>query len=105
MVLWKARALLAGGALAAAALGLWGVYAAGHANGRAQVQAEWDRAKAGAQSKQSEQVANAADEFARQVEVIRTVYRDRVKEVKVYVPEANSCPADDTFIRLFNCTR
>jgi hypothetical protein len=46
-------------------------------------------------------VEKSAEAYVETVEVIKTVYRDRIKEVKVYVP-TGTCPADSDFVRVFN---
>ena len=95
-------AVLAAGLSVMMVLGVAGIYFAGRAAGAESVQRQWDLAKAEAQALVDAQVAGALDAHVHEVEVIRTVYRDRIKEVKVYVPSDNSCPADAEFVRLFN---
>lgn len=83
-----------------------GIHYYGITKGRAEVHAEWDKAKAEAQATQEAQTDAAVETLVQEVEVIKTVYRDRIKEVKVYVPSpATTCPADPDFVRLFNATR
>jgi type VI protein secretion system component VasK len=85
---------------------LWGIYEAGQASGRAEVTAAWDKAKAQAQAAQDAKTDKAAEVLVQEVEVVRTLYRDRIKEVTTYVPTpGTSCPADAEFVRLFNAAR
>lgn len=71
--------------------------------GRAEVQAQWDRAKVEAQAKQVEQNTAATKEVIVTETVIETKYKDRIKEVIRYVPTpGTTCPADPDFVRLFN---
>ena len=85
---------------------VWGVHYYGITKGRAAVLAEWDKAKADAKAIQDAQADAAVETLVQEVEVIKTVYRDRIKEVKVYVPSpTTACPADPDFVRLFNADR
>jgi type VI protein secretion system component VasK len=100
------RWAIAGAVLLALIGALWGIYAAGQSSGRAQVSAAWDKAKAEAQAAQDAKTDKAAEVLVQEVEVVRTVYRDRIKEVKTYVPTpGTACPADPQFVRLFNAAR
>lgn len=73
--------------------------------GREEVRAEWKKASAQAQTEQDQKTDAAEKTLTVEVEVVRTVYRDRTKEVIKYVPApATHCPADDEFVRLFNGT-
>ena len=97
------RWAIAGGVLLALLLALWGLHRHGVNTGRAEVRAEWDQAKASAEAAQEQRTEQAAETLVQEVEVIRTVYRDRTKEVIKYVPSpATVCPADAEFVRLFN---
>jgi hypothetical protein len=99
------RLVVALGALAALAGLLAAAHSLGVKAGRAEVQARWDLASAEARARAAERVDKAEAGYVQEVEVVKTVYRDRIKEVKVYVPTAGSCPADDDFVRLFNAAR
>jgi type VI protein secretion system component VasK len=100
------RWAIAGAVLLALIAALWGIYEAGQASGRAEVTAAWDKAKAEAQAAQDAKTDKAAEVLVQEVEVVRTVYRDRIKEVKTYVPTpGTACPADPQFVRLFNAAR
>ena len=71
--------------------------------GRAEVQARWDAAVADAKAAQQTKNTKATAAVATEVEVVRTVYKDRIKEVTRYVPNPDThCPADDDFVRMFN---
>jgi hypothetical protein len=108
----KLWALLA--ALALVGLAIWGaitwhdnkvdaIYTGGLEAGRKEVQAQWDKAVDEAKATQAAQNEEATTTAAVEVEVIRTVFRDRIKEVTRYVPNPDThCPADDDFVRLFN---
>jgi hypothetical protein len=73
--------------------------------GQADVQARWDVARQQAQAEQDKRTSAAESALVEEVEVVRTVYRDRIKEVTKYVPAPGSqCPADPEFVRLFNAT-
>lgn len=97
------RWAIAGGVLLALLLALWALHQHGVNAGREEVRAEWDKAKQTAQAVQDQRTELAADTLVQEVEVIRTVYRDRTKEVIKYVPNpATVCPADSDFVRLFN---
>lgn len=85
--------------------GLWGLHRHGVNTGRADIQAQWDAAKAEAQATQDAQTETAAATLTEEVEAIRTVYKDRTKEVIRYVPTTPHCPSDPDFIRLFNAAR
>jgi len=101
-------------ALAVVAAAIWGVLSwhegkvtAAHerdlAAGRAEVQERWDKAVDDAKTAQADANTKATDQVATEVEVIRTVYRDRIKEVIKYVPSPDTdCPADADFVRMFN---
>lgn len=94
------------GLVAAFVATLWAAHQAGRADGQAEVQARWDKARLEAQDKQDKQVDQATETLVQEVEVIKTVYRDRMKEVVKYVPSPGAnCPADPDFVRLFNATR
>jgi len=90
--------------LAAIVGGLYAVHRPGYNSGKESLQAEWDKEKADAQSVQDTQTDIADADLTKEVEVIRTVYRDRVKEVTRYVP-TGTCPADADFVSLFNASR
>lgn len=62
------------------------IHYAGVETGRTEVQAKWDKAVAEAEGKQAEQSAKATDKYIEEREVVRVVYRDRIKEIKTYVP-------------------
>ncbi len=97
------RWALAGAVLLALIGALWGIHAAGVSTGRAEVQAQWDRAKVEAQAKQAEQNTAATKEVIVTETVIETKYKDRIKEVIKYVPTpGTTCPADPDFVRMFN---
>lgn len=71
--------------------------------GQAEVQARWDLAVANAARLQGEQNADATDEFVTEREVVRVEYRDRIKEIKTYVPNPDThCPADAGFLQRYN---
>jgi len=92
-----------GAVLLALLAALWGIHRHGYSAGAAAIRAEWDQAKATAQATQDAKTEKAAEALVQEVEVIRTVYRDRTKEVIKYVPApATVCPADADFVRLFN---
>lgn len=79
------------------------VHSAGVDAGRAEVQGQWDEAVAEAKEKQAEQSAEATDKYIEEREVVRVVYRDRIKEIKTYVPSpGTSCPADSGFLQRYN---
>jgi hypothetical protein len=79
------------------------VYDSGVAAGRTEVQAQWDQATKEATEAQAAQNTAATSATATEVEVVRTVFRDRIKEVTRYVPNPDThCPADPEFVRLFN---
>ena len=79
------------------------VYDSGVAFGRTEVQAQWDQATKEATEAQAAQNTAATSATATEVEVVRTVYQDRIKEVTRYVPNPDThCPADPEFVRLFN---
>jgi len=100
------RWAVAGAVLLALLAAIWGIHYYGITKGRAEVRAEWDKAKADAQAIQDAKTDAAVETLVQEVEVIKTVYRDRIKEVKVYVPNPNTvCPADPDFVRLFNAAR
>ena len=100
------RWAIAGAVLLALIAALIGIHAAGAASGRAEVRAEWEKAKAEAQANQDAKTDRAEQVLVQEVEVVRTVYRDRIKEVNVYVPTpGTTCPADAEFVRLFNAAR
>lgn len=95
-------AILAGVLLALIAA-LWGIHAHGVGQGRAEIQARWETAKAQATAAQAAQVEAAEKTLIQEVEVIRTVYRDRIKKVIEYAPTPGTqCPADPDFVRLYN---
>jgi len=97
------RWAIAGAVLLALLAALWGLHRHGYNAGAADVRAEWEEAKAAAQAVQDARTEQAAETLVQEVEVIRTVYRDRTKEVIKYVPApATVCPADAEFVRLFN---
>ena len=86
--------------------GLAGLHRHGVNAGRKEVRDEWAQALEEAQSIQDAQADAAAQVLTEEVEVIRTVFKDRIKEVTKYVPTAGTqCPADPDFVRLFNATR
>lgn len=100
--------LAAGAALSAGAM-LWhgwqvdGVHDAAFKAGQAQVQTRWDKAVEDAKNAQAQQNEAATKTVIQEVEVVRTVYRDRIKEVNTYVPiPGTNCPADADFLRQFN---
>ena len=94
------------GLLLALMAGLAGLHRHGVNTGREEVRAEWAQAREEAQAIQDAQAQAAAQVLTEEVEVIRTVYRDRIKEVTKYVPTAGTqCPADPEFVRLFNSAR
>lgn len=100
------RWAIAGGVLLALVLTLMGIHAAGVASGRAEVRAQWDKSKAEAQANQDAKTDQAAEVLVQEVEVVRTVYQDRIKEVTKYVPSpGTTCSADADFVRLFNAAR
>lgn len=100
------RWALAGAVLLALIGALWGIHAAGVSTGRAEVRAEWDKSRAAAQDKQDAKTEQADRVLIQEVEVVRTVYRDRIKKVTTYVPTpGTSCPADADFVRLYNAER
>ena len=71
--------------------------------GQTEVQARWDKATQEATAVQAAQNQTATTAMTTEVEVIRTVYQDRIKEVTRYVPQPDThCPADPDFVRLFN---
>lgn len=79
------------------------VHSAGVETGRNEVQAKWDKAVADANVKQADQSAEATDRYVEEREVVRVVYRDRIKEIKTYVPSpGTSCPADSGFLQRYN---
>lgn len=79
------------------------IHYAGVETGRTEVQAKWDKAVAEAEGKQAEQSAKATDKYIEEREVVRVVYRDRIKEIKTYVPSpGTSCPADPGFLQRYN---
>jgi len=97
------RWAIAGAVLLALLAALWGLHRHGYNAGAADVRAQWDQAKAAAQAAQDTRAEQAAQTLVQEVEVIRTVYRDRTREVIKYVPApATVCPADAEFVRLFN---
>ena len=101
-----ARWAIAGAVLLALLAALWGIHRHGYSAGAAAVRAEWDQAKATAQATQDAKTEQAAETLVQEVEVIRTVYRDRTKEVIKYVPSpATVCPADADFVRLYNAAK
>lgn len=81
--------------------GAFAIHRGGVKSGQDDIQAKWDAAKAEAQAIQDKQTDDAANALTEEVEVIRTVYRDRIKEVIKYVP-TGTCAADPDFVRLFN---
>ena len=95
------RWAILGAVLLALLGGVWGIYETGKTAGADEVRAAWDKSKQQAQDKQDTQVEKSAEAYVETVEVIKTVYRDRIKEVKVYVP-TGTCPADPDFVRVFN---
>lgn len=71
--------------------------------GQADVQGRWDKAVSEAKDAQAEQNEQATDQFTTEREVVRVVYRDRIKEIKTYVPNPGTdCPADAGFLRNYN---
>jgi hypothetical protein len=98
-------AILAGFLLALLAA-LAGLHRHGVNAGREEVRAEWAMAKANAQATQNAQAQAAEQVLSEETEVIRIVYRDRIREVIKYVPSPDTtCPADSEFVRLFNAPR
>lgn len=100
--------LLAGAALAGGAV-WWhagkvdAVRDAAFKAGQAEVQGRWDKAVSEAKDAQAEQNEQATDQFTTEREVVRVVYRDRIKEIKTYVPSPGTdCPADAGFLRNYN---
>lgn len=101
-------------ALALVGLAIWGaitwhdnkvddIYTSGLDAGRKEVQAQWDKATEEATAAQAAQNETATTTMTTEVEVVRTVFRDRIKEVTRYVPNPDThCPADPEFVRLFN---
>lgn len=78
-------------------------YAAAFKAGQDEVQARWDRAVSEAVAAQSVQNEQATEQFITEREVVRVIYRDRIKEIKTYVPKpGTSCPADAGFLRSYN---
>jgi hypothetical protein len=85
---------------------LAGLHRHGVNSGREEVRKEWAQARESAQAEQDARTEQAAQILTEEVEVIRTVYRDRIKEVTKYVPTpGTACPADHEFVRLFNASR
>lgn len=71
--------------------------------GQSEVHERWQRARTDAASRQELQNEQATDQFTTEVEVVKTVYVDRIKEIKTYVPSpGTSCPADSGFLRRYN---
>lgn len=71
--------------------------------GQAEVNERWARARTDAATRQERQNEQATDQFTTEVEVVKTVYVDRIKEIKTYVPNpGTSCPADAGFLRRYN---
>lgn len=71
--------------------------------GQADVQGRWDKAVSEAKDAQAQQNEQATDQFTTEVEVVKTVYVDRIKEIKTYVPSpGTSCPADSGFLQRYN---
>lgn len=101
-------------ALVLAGLAIWGaitwhdnqvdaIYTSGLNAGRKEVQDLWDLSVKQATEAQAAQNEAATTQATVEVEVVRTVYQDRIKEVTRYVPNPDThCPADDEFVRLFN---
>jgi hypothetical protein len=101
-------------ALALVGLAIWGaltwhdnkvdaIYTGGLEAGRKEVQDRWDKAVYDAKDAQAAQNTTATAAMTTEVEVIRTVFRDRINEVTRYVPNPDThCPADPEFVRLFN---
>lgn len=74
-------------------------------DGQALTQAKWDRAVEDAKEAQAQQNEQATDQFTTEREVVRVVYRDRIKEIKTYVPShGTDCPADAGFLRNYNAS-
>ena len=72
-------------------------------DGQAEVNERWARARTDAAARQDQQNEQATDQFTTEVEVVKTVYVDRIKEIKTYVPSpGTSCPADSGFLRRYN---
>jgi len=101
-------------ALVLVGLAIWGVitwhdnkvdavFTSGQTAGRKEVQDLWDLSVKQATEAQATQNEEATTAAAIEVEVVRTVYQDRIKEVTRYVPNPDTrCPADLEFVRLFN---
>jgi hypothetical protein len=108
------KLLIWAGALGLVALAIWGalswhdgkvqdVYASGQDAGRKEVQERWDKAVEDAKKTQSGQNTAATATVTKEVEVIRNVFHNRIKEVTRYVPNPDThCPADADFVRMFN---
>ena len=78
-------------------------YEASFKAGQDEVQARWDKAVNDAKSAQAKQNEQATEQFTTEVEVVNTVYRDRIKEIKTYVPSPDThCPADPGFLQRYN---
>ena len=71
--------------------------------GQTEVQGRWDKAVSEAKAAQAQQNEQATEQFTTEVEVVKTVYVDRIKEIKTYVPSpGTSCPADSGFLQRYN---
>ena len=96
-------AALAGGAVWWHAGKVDAVRDAAFKDGQALTQAKWDQAVEDAKEAQAQQNEQATDQFTTEVEVVKTVYVDRIKEIKTYVPSPGTdCPADAGFLRNYN---
>ena len=102
-------ALIAVGAVAVGSAFLWHgaqvreVQEAAFKDGQDLTQAKWDQAVADAKDAQAKQSWQATEDFVTEREVVRVVYRDRIKEIKTYVPSpGTNCPADPCFLQRYN---
>lgn len=99
--------LYAGAALAvvgAIGYGAWKIHHTGYEKGKAEVQLEWDTAKAEQRAKEAKQIDTATTKREAQREKIRTVYKTITKNVDRYIDRpiyAAAC-IDDSGLRDIN---